>query len=100
MKCIFFLIQVNKNLKKYTVNFLLLDAKSEDDGVLITIAFDGTREQSYLMFTDARTFTPINQAYLPHNIPWSAHGMYFPEANHHNKDNTPLKKKKIPKEEL
>ena len=28
-----------------------------------------TREQSYLMFTDARTFTPINHAYLPHNIP-------------------------------
>ena len=20
------------------------------------------------------------QAYLPHNIPWSAHGMFFPEA--------------------
>ena len=65
----------------------------------ITIAFDGTREQSYLMFTDARTFTPINQAYLPHNIPWSAHGMYFPEANTHNevKEN---QKKKVNRQEL
>ena len=24
--------------------------------------------------------TSILQAYLPHNIPWSAHGMFFPEA--------------------
>ena len=53
----------------------------EDDGVLVTIGFDGEREQSYLLVLDAATFTPINTAYLPHHIPWSAHGMYFPEAN-------------------
>ena len=52
----------------------------EDDGVLVTIGFDGEREQSYLLVLDAATFTPINTAYLPHNIPWSAHGMHFPEA--------------------
>merc|ERR1719427_1941514 len=56
-------------------------ATAEDEGTLITIGFDGPREQSYLLLLDAKTFTPINQAYLPHNIPWSAHGMYFPEAN-------------------
>ena len=54
---------------------------AEDDGTLITIGFDGPREQSYLLLMDAKTFTPINKAYLPHNIPWSAHGMHFPEAN-------------------
>ena len=53
---------------------------AEDDGVLVTIGFDGEREQSYLLVLDAASFTPINTAYLPHNIPWSAHGMHFPEA--------------------
>jgi len=53
---------------------------SEDDGVLITIVFDGPKKQSYLLLLDAKSLTPINHSYLPHNIPWSAHGMYFPEA--------------------
>jgi len=57
------------------------DRRAEDDGVLVTIVFDGPRQQSYLLLLDAATFTPINRAYLPHNIPWSAHGMFFPEAN-------------------
>jgi len=54
----------------------------EDDGILITIGFDGPRAQSYLLLLDAKTFTPVSTAYLPHNIPWSAHGLYFPEANY------------------
>ena len=71
--------------------------KSEDDGVLITIGFDGVREQSYLLLINATTFTPMNKAFLPHNIPWSAHGMHFPETG------APLaanKKRKQTKEEL
>jgi carotenoid cleavage dioxygenase-like enzyme len=52
----------------------------EDDGALVTIVFDGDKEQSYFYVIDAATFTPINKAYLPHNIPWSAHGLHFPEA--------------------
>ena len=59
------------------------EKRSEDDGVLVTIVFDGTKEQSYLLLLDAKTLQPINKAYLPHNIPWSAHGMHFPEANFH-----------------
>ena len=52
------------------------------------------------MFLDAKTFTPINQAYLPHNIPWSAHGMFFPEANLHNAVSGNNQRKKMKKEEL
>lgn len=52
----------------------------EDDGVLVTIVFDGPKEQSYLLLLDAKTFRPIDRAYLSHHIPWSAHGMHFPEA--------------------
>ena len=59
---------------------LKLGGTSEDDGVLITIVFDGPKKQSYLLLLDAKSLTPINHSYLPHNIPWSAHGMYFPEA--------------------
>ena len=60
-------------------------AKSEDDGVLITIVFDGTKEKSYLILLDAKTMKTINKSYLPHHIPWSAHGMHFPEATMDNK---------------
>ena len=56
------------------------DAKSEDDGVLITISYDGEYEKSYFLVIDALSFTVIDKAWLPHNIPWSAHGMHFPEA--------------------
>ena len=62
---------------------MFLDGTSEDDGALITIGYDGNQQQSYLLVLDARTFTPLNTAYLPHNIPWSAHGMHFPEAKFH-----------------
>ena len=62
---------------------MFLDGTSEDDGALITIGYDGNWQQSYLLVLDARTFTPLNTAYLPHNIPWSAHGMHFPEAKFH-----------------
>jgi len=52
----------------------------EDDGVLVTIVFDGELKKSYLMILDARSFTILDKSYLPQNIPWSAHGMHFPEA--------------------
>jgi len=53
---------------------------SEDDGILITTVYDGEVEKSYLLILDAKSFTPINKAWLPHEIPMSFHGMYFPEA--------------------
>ena len=72
--------------------------RAEDDGVLITIGFDGVREQSYLMLINATTFIPMNKAFLPHHIPWSAHGMHFPETGSPSTSNK--KKKKETKEEL
>ena len=56
------------------------EGQSEDDGVLVTISYDGAKEQSYFMVIDAISFTEIDRAYLPQVIPWSAHGMHFPEA--------------------
>jgi len=55
------------------------DAEDEDDGTVITVVFDGEREQSYLLLLDGKTFQEINRSYLPHNIPFSFHGNWFPE---------------------
>merc|ERR1740128_1231811 len=48
-------------------------ATDEEDGVVLSLVFDGEAEQSY----------------LPHNIPWSNHGMHFPEANFHSTNRKP-----------
>ena len=55
-------------------------AVEEDDGVLLSVVFDGARGQSYLLLLDAVSLAPVARSYLPHNIPWSAHGLHFPEA--------------------
>jgi len=54
------------------------DGVSEDDGVLITVVFDGERETSYLLLLDAITLTEINKADLPFKIPFPLHGQWFP----------------------
>jgi len=54
-------------------------ATEEDDGVVVTIVYDGTVKQSYLLLLDGHTFEEINYSYLPHNVPFSFHGNWFPE---------------------
>ena len=54
---------------------------AEDDGILLATVYDGEVEKSYLLVLDAKSFEPINKAWLPHPIPSSFHGIYFPEAN-------------------
>merc|ERR1719458_699675 len=57
------------------------EGSTEDDGVLVSVHFDGPKEQSYLLVLDAKTFEEIDRSYLPHNIPFPlSHGMHFPEA--------------------
>ena len=54
-------------------------AQLEDDGVLVTVVFNGERSQSYLLLLDGQTFEEINRSYLPVNVPFSFHGNWFPE---------------------
>ena len=54
-------------------------AEEEDDGVVVTIVFDGEKKQSYLLLLDGQTFEEMNFSYLPHNVPFSFHGNWFPE---------------------
>lgn len=57
------------------------EGSEEDDGVLVSVSFDGELERSYLLLLDAKDFKEIDRAYLPINIPYPlSHGMHFPEA--------------------
>merc|ERR1712215_98631 len=49
----------------------------EDDGVLVTIGFDGPREQSYLLLLNATDMSVIDKAYTDHVVPFSFHGFFF-----------------------
>jgi len=53
------------------------DGTEEDDGILITIGFDGLLEQSYLLLLDAKTLEPIDRALTQHIVPFSFHGFFF-----------------------
>jgi len=53
------------------------DSDDEDDGVLMTIGFDGVKEQSYLFLLNATDFTVIDRAYTQHIVPLSFHGAFF-----------------------
>merc|ERR1712130_605124 len=53
-------------------------AVEEDDGVLMTVVFDGDHRRSYLLLLDGKTFTELDRSYLPFRIPFSFHGNWFP----------------------
>jgi carotenoid cleavage dioxygenase-like enzyme len=53
--------------------------EAEDDGLLVTVVFDGEKEQSYLLLLDGKTFEVVNYSYLPVRVPFSFHGNWFPE---------------------
>ena len=56
-------------------------AEAEDDGVLVTVVFDGEQSRSYLLLLDGQTFTEVNRSYLPFKVPFSFHGNWFPELH-------------------
>merc|ERR1712088_741983 len=55
--------------------------EAEDDGVLVTVVFDGEQKRSYLLLLDGQTFTEVNRSYLPFKVPFSFHGNWFPELH-------------------
>lgn len=55
-------------------------ATLEDDGVILTIAFNRQKESSYLLALDGQTFEEIGRAKLPFPIPDSFHGQFFRES--------------------
>ena len=53
------------------------DASTEDDGVILSLAFDAVRNQSLLVVLDAQSFTELAHAYAPIPIPFGLHGHWF-----------------------
>lgn len=53
------------------------DAKSEDDGVVLSTVIDHKHQTSFLLVLDGRTFKELARAVAPHLIPMGLHGAYF-----------------------
>ena len=52
------------------------DARSEDDGVLLSVTLDAARERSYLLVLDAGSLEELARATVPHAIPFGFHGQF------------------------
>lgn len=52
-------------------------SKEEDDGVILSVVLDSTKERSFLLVLDAHSFKEIARAQVPHHIPFGIHGQYY-----------------------
>jgi hypothetical protein len=50
----------------------------EDDGVLLSVVLDSEASKSFLLVVDARTMQEMGRADLPHHVPFSLGGEFFP----------------------
>jgi len=55
-------------------------AKSEDDGVLLSVVLDAARQHSYLLILDAKTLAELARAEIPHHIPFGFHGNFYAKS--------------------
>jgi carotenoid cleavage dioxygenase-like enzyme len=53
------------------------DARTEDDGVLLSVVLDAQNKQSYLLVLNAMTFEEMAKASLPHTILFGYHGTFL-----------------------
>lgn len=51
-------------------------ATGEDEGVILSAVFDGTRGTSFLLVLDAASFNELARAEVPQHVPFGFHGMY------------------------
>jgi carotenoid cleavage dioxygenase-like enzyme len=54
-------------------------AAAEDDGVVLSVVLDPGARRSYLLVLDARSFTELARAEVPHAIPFGFHGRFTPD---------------------
>jgi carotenoid cleavage dioxygenase-like enzyme len=55
-------------------------AKTEDDGVLLSVVLDTVKDRSFLLMLGAASLAELARAEAPHAIPFHFHGNYFPSA--------------------
>ncbi len=48
----------------------------EDDGVILSLVYDGGAGTSYLLILDGRTMEEVARSVLPHRIPFGLHGIF------------------------
>lgn len=53
--------------------------EDEDDGVILSVVADLNKKTSFLLILNTKTFLEEGRASLPHLIPGSLHGKYFPK---------------------
>ena len=53
------------------------ESQQEDDGVLLTIAFDASTQLSSLMIIDALSMHLVAEVYLPLHLPFGLHGNFY-----------------------
>lgn len=53
------------------------NASQEDQGIVVSVVLDATRERSFLLMLNARDFKEIARAMMPHNIPFGIHGKFY-----------------------
>lgn len=60
---------------------------AEDDGVVLCVVLDATRETSMLLMLDAASFTERGRAYLPDVVPFGLHGVMLPRRSNGDASN-------------
>lgn len=52
------------------------DGTAEDEGVLLSVVFDGVKGTSFLLVLDASDLTELARAEAPHHVPYGFHGQF------------------------
>jgi carotenoid cleavage dioxygenase-like enzyme len=52
-------------------------ASDSDDGVVLSVVYDGTKKQSFLLVLAAQTMEELGRCYLTKRIPFSFHGTFL-----------------------
>jgi all-trans-8'-apo-beta-carotenal 15,15'-oxygenase len=53
---------------------------AEDDGWVLTMTFDATKERSDIVILDARDLSLVARLHLKHHVPYGLHGSFTPEC--------------------
>lgn len=53
------------------------EAVGEDDGVLLSVVLDSRKGASFLLILDAKSFSELGRAEIPHHVPFGFHGYYY-----------------------
>lgn len=53
------------------------NARTEDEGVILSVVLNAEKSNSFLLVLDAQSFHEIARAEVPHHLPFDFHGQYF-----------------------